>query len=126
MGNLKSRMAKRQSSVSSVVTASVAASGGQIYDDDFGFGNFSHHASTHQPQRSSSVPNSRPTKEEVEGSKPRKWYPAKAPKAPPGGAQTFHPALNGKEDPLLGRKRFPDMDARGQNRDSNAVEALRF
>jgi len=124
--NLKARMSKRQSSVTSTtasVPASAAASGSQIYDEDFGFGNFSVPV-RQMPQRSASTPSLR-SKEDVDGSRPRKWKPAKAPQAPPGGNPTFHPASDGKIDPLLGRKRFEDMGA-GNNRDANAIEALRF
>lgn len=97
--------------------------GSQIYDERHGYGNSSTTAS--EVARSSSVPLLQP-KSEVEGSQPRKWKPAKAPKAPPGGNPTFHPAQDGTSDARLdGRKRFPDMGA-GNNRDMNAIEALRF
>jgi len=116
---LKARMGKKQ------VSSSSSQAGSQIYDErnGYGYGNSSTTAS--EVARSSSVPLLQP-KAEVEGSQPRKWKPAKAPKAPPGGTPTFHPAKDGASDTRLdGRKRFPDMGA-GNNRDLNAIEALRF
>lgn len=114
---LKARMGKKQFSSSS------SQAGSHIYDERNGYGNSSTTAS--EVARSSSVPLLQP-KAEVEGSQPRKWKPAKAPKAPPGGTPTFHPAKDGASDTRLdGRKRFPDMGA-GNNRDINAIEALRF
>jgi len=114
--NLKARMSRRQTSASSTT-----ASGSQVYDESFGFGNFSVPKS--KMSRCASAPGL--GKDEVEGSRPRIWKPSKAPRAPPGGAPTFHPAKDGNPDPLCGRKRFPDMGA-GTNRDANAIEALRF
>jgi hypothetical protein len=45
--------------------------------------------------------------------------------APPGGNPTFHLDRDGKRDEIAGRKRFTDMGA-GNNRDANAIEALRY
>jgi len=120
--NLKGRMIRRQSSASST-TASGTGTGSQVYNEDFGFGNFSM-PKRNMSQRSSSTP-SLLSKDAVEGSQPKKWKPAKAPQAAPGGASTFHPAKDGKADVLAGRKRFDDMGC-GSNRDPNAIEALRF
>lgn len=100
--------------------ASSSVSGSQIYDPDAGFGNLSVPVDQ-MSQRSASAPRlSRHDRGEVEGSKPRVWKPALAPKAPPGGMQ------DGKGDPRYGgRKQFPDMGA-GNNRDPNAIESLRY
>jgi hypothetical protein len=66
-------------------------------------------------------------KDEIEGSKPRKWKPALAPQAPPGGPATFHPARDGKGDSRFGGKKlFPQAGGAGTNRDAHAIEALRF
>jgi hypothetical protein len=103
--------------------SSTTASGSQIYGDQYGYGDFSAPV-LGMPQKSSSTP-SLLSKVEVEGSRPKKWKPAKDIRAPPGGSATFHPAKDGKADPLAGRKRFEDFGA-GSNRDSYAIEALRF
>jgi len=116
--NLKSRMSRKMSSASSTT-----ASGSQVYNENFGFGNFSQPVGR-MSTRSSSTP-SLLSKDDVEGSRPRVWKPARTPQGPPGGIQTFHPAKDGKADALAGRKRFQDMGA-GNNRDPNAIEALRF
>merc|ERR1711988_718174 len=89
--NLKARIAKKSSNAS------------QIYDDKFGYG----HAKP-QVSRSSSVPGLG-GKADVEGSHPRKWKPCRNPRAPPGGAETYHPAKDGQRDSVYGKKRFPDM-----------------
>lgn len=116
--NLNARM-NRKSSVASSVCSS------QIYDEHgYGFGNFSVPNRNNLGDRSVSAPRLRP-KEEVEGSRPRIWKPAKVPMGPPGGEPTFNPSRDGKLDSVPGRKRFPDMGA-GANRDAHAVEALRF
>lgn len=114
--SLKASMARKKASSS-------VTSGSQIYDEENGFGgNYS------VPRSSMSRSNSAPSlagKEEVEGSRPRQWKPSKAPRCPPGGSQTFHPAKDGTPDEVAGRKRFPEMGP-GSNRDPNADEALRF
>jgi len=118
---LKSRMGKQQSNCG-VSTAS----GSQIYDErnGYGFGNFSVPVGQ-MSHRSASAPRLHGAKEEVEGSRPKRWKPAKNPHAPPGGNPTFHPAQDGEFHHQNGRKRFPDMGG-GANRDANAIEALRF
>merc|ERR1719162_1614925 len=63
--------------------------------------------------------------DEVDGSKPRKWKPAKTPMGPSGAVPTFQPPIDEDIEQHFGRKRFPDMGA-GRSRDGNAVEALRF
>merc|ERR1712048_885455 len=94
------------------------------YDSEFGFGS-SNQVGNHAPHRSASAPRLEAVKEEIEGSRPKKWKPARAPIAPPGGGETFHPQDGRCDVRMDGRKRFPDMGA-GNNRDPNAIEALRF
>jgi hypothetical protein len=114
--NLKSRMSRRSTA------GSTADSGSHIYDQRHGYGE----CGSSQMSRCSSAPGlQKAGKDDVEGSRPRKWKPAKAPRAPPGGNPTFHPARDGQRDEVAGRKRFPDMGA-GSNRDANAIEALRY
>jgi len=118
---LKSRMGRKQSN-----SGASMVSGNQVYDErnGYGFGNFSVPVGQ-MSQRSASAPRLQGAKDEVEGSRPRKWKPAKNPRAPPGGNPTFHPAMDGEFHHQNGRKRFPDMGP-GGNRDANAIEALRF
>lgn len=107
--SLKARMSRRQSSA-----ASPAASGSQVCDGGFGYGDSP--VFVGMSQRSASAPRLR-AKDEVEGSQPRKWKPAKAPRAPPANEHEVELKFS--------KKRFPDMGA-GSNRDANAMEALRF
>lgn len=119
--DLKNRMSAKKKSGG----ASVADSGSSVYDGNYGFGNFSVPVPGGQMSRTSSAPSLHCKREEVEGSRPRVWKPSKAPKAAPGGNPTFHPSKDGQADPVAGRKRFPGMGA-GNNRDPNAIEALRY
>jgi len=114
---LKSRMGRRQSNTASATRSS------QIYDGHLGYGASAVSVSD-MPQRAASAPRTRP-KDEVDGSKPRKWKPAKNPMGPSGSVPCFDPAREEDAEQIFGRKRFPDMGA-GRNRDGNAMEALRF
>lgn len=118
LSNLKSRMCRRQSN-QHLSEASVS----QVYNNRCGYGDSSVSVSD-VTQRSVSAPRLRP-KDEVDGSKPRKWKPAKTPMRPSGS----HPSLRASEaeeaEQKVGRKRFPDVGA-GSNRDVHAIEALRF
>lgn len=116
---LKSRMGQKKSSSGVSTTA-----GSQIYDEHCGFGNFSVPVQEQMYQRTASAPRLH-AKEEIEGSRPRKWKPAKNPRAPPGEFPPHSASRDCERDDKFGRKRFADIGT-GHNRDANAVEALRF
>jgi len=112
---------------SSARTPAVSEAGGYTGGAEFGFGNFSvpvYDAPSEPMSRCSSAPRFRP-KNDVEGAQPRKWKPAKAPRAAPGERPSFNRAAEGESRPEFGRKRFSDVGA-SQNRDPTRMEALRF
>jgi hypothetical protein len=64
---------------------------------------------------------------EVEGSRPRVYRPSISLHAPPGGTAVFSPDWDPEtEERTQGRKLYPGADGAGNNRDKNAIEALRY